>query len=365
MAGRVILFGATGYTGELTARELVAQGTRPILAARSAERVAALADELGGLESAAANIQDPSSIRDLLSKGDALITTVGPFTRMGDPALDAARSAGAHYVDSTGEPAWIRRVFRQTDDLAAAGIAAVPAFGFDYVPGNLAAALALDAASGVPATVDVGYFTRGPVKASGGTMASAGGVLLAPGYQYADGGLRRARAARTDRTFETSAGRRTGISIGGSEHLAVPLIAPAVQNVNVYLGVTAGNTAPLRYGTAALYGATRIPGGTRLLNWALGKALPGSTGGPTEAERARNTSMAVADVFDESGRQLSHVELNGPNPYELTASFLAWAGIVLAADGPATVGAQGPVSAFGLEALRSGCAAAGLRPVNG
>ena len=56
MAGRIVLFGATGYTGDLTARALVAQGAQPVLAARSADRLAALAAELGGLETAVADV---------------------------------------------------------------------------------------------------------------------------------------------------------------------------------------------------------------------------------------------------------------------------------------------------------------------
>ena len=50
MAGRIVLFGATGYTGDLTARALVGRGARPVLAARTEARVRALADELGGLD---------------------------------------------------------------------------------------------------------------------------------------------------------------------------------------------------------------------------------------------------------------------------------------------------------------------------
>ena len=102
--GRVVLFGATGYTGDLTARAMAKRGMRPVLAARRQDAVEALAAELGGLESAVADVADPSSIRALLERGDTLVTTVGPFARWGDAALDAAIDAGAHYIDSTGEP---------------------------------------------------------------------------------------------------------------------------------------------------------------------------------------------------------------------------------------------------------------------
>ena len=114
MAGRIVLYGATGYTGELTARALVARGARPVLAGRTASKLERLAAELGGdLETATADVADPASVRGLVEEGDVLITTVGPFARFGEPAVEAAIDAGATYLDSTGEPAFIRRVFER------------------------------------------------------------------------------------------------------------------------------------------------------------------------------------------------------------------------------------------------------------
>ena len=114
MPGRIVLFGATGYTGRLTAEALVARGDRPVLAGRSAERLArAGRAELGGLETAVADVADPASVRALVEPGDVIVATVGPFARWGDPAVEAAIDAGACYLDSTGEPAFIRRVFER------------------------------------------------------------------------------------------------------------------------------------------------------------------------------------------------------------------------------------------------------------
>ena len=159
--GRVILFGATGYTGELTARAMAKRGMKPLLAARRREAVEALAEELGGLESAVADVSDPSSIRALIQRGDTLVTTVGPFARWGDAALDAAIDAGAYYIDSTGEPPFVRRVFEDAGPRAkASGTVAMTAMGYDWVPGNLTGALALSEAEGAMG-VRIGYFATG------------------------------------------------------------------------------------------------------------------------------------------------------------------------------------------------------------
>src|SRR3954470_24015025 len=169
MAGRIVLFGATGYTGELTARELAGIGERPVLAARSEARVRALAEELGGLEWATADVGRPQSVRALVERGDVLVSCVGPFQRWGAPAVEAAIDAGAHYLDSTGETPFIRRIFEDWGPRAAASdVALMTAMGYDWVPGNLAAALALTDGGANAIKVDVGYFLTGAAGMSGG-----------------------------------------------------------------------------------------------------------------------------------------------------------------------------------------------------
>src|SRR3954454_14691812 len=223
MPGRIVLFGATGYTGDLTARALVARGERPVLAARNAERVGALAEELGGLETAVADVGDPDSVRALVERGDVLISTVGPFSRWGDPAVQAAIAAGAHYVDSTGEAPFIRRVFERFGPGAeAAGCALLTAMGYDWVPGNLAGALALRDAGEAATRVDIGYFARGEMSSdsmSGGTRASAAGVMLERSFAWRGGRIVTTRGADRYRVFDTGASKpRPALPAGSTEH---------------------------------------------------------------------------------------------------------------------------------------------------
>ena len=146
MAARIVLFGATGYTGGRTAQALTDRGARPVLAGRDPGRLGPLAARLGGaagpLETATADVTDTASVRALVGAGDVLVTTVGPFVRLGEPAVTAAVDAGAVYLDSTGEPPFLRRVFEELGPRAErSGAALLPAFGHDYVPGVLAGAL--------------------------------------------------------------------------------------------------------------------------------------------------------------------------------------------------------------------------------
>src|SRR3954454_11347009 len=198
--GRIVLFGATGYTGRLTAEALVARGAKPVRQARSADSLAKLADELGGgLDTAVADVSEPRTVGALVSPGDVMVSTVGPFARWGGPAIEAAIRAGAGYLDSTGESSFIRRVFERYGDLAErSGSGLVTAFGYDWVPGNLAAGLALREAGDAATRVDVGYFNTGRASSgdmSGGTRASAAGAVVAPSFGWRDGRMVTERGA--------------------------------------------------------------------------------------------------------------------------------------------------------------------------
>src|SRR4029079_9790237 len=135
---------------------------RPVLAARTEARVAELAERLGGLEYVRADAMRQNTVFDMVGRGDVLISTVGPFAKWGVPAVRAAVAAGCRYLDSTGEPEFIRRVFEEFGGPAAdSGAALLTAMVYDFAPGALAGALALDAAGEEAARVDVGYYMLG------------------------------------------------------------------------------------------------------------------------------------------------------------------------------------------------------------
>jgi short subunit dehydrogenase-like uncharacterized protein len=357
---RIVLFGATGYTGELTAREMVRRGLRPVLAARTAARVAALAEELGDLEHAVADVDDPSSVAALVGRGDVLVSTVGPFLRWGDPAVEAAIGAGAHYLDSTGEGPFIRRIFEQFGPRAeAAGSGLLTAMGYDWVPGNLAGALALREAGGAARRLELGYFMSGVASAdgmSGGTRASAAGALIEPTYTFRDGQVHTERGARRLRSFDLGDRSAPGISIGSSEQFTLPRLERQLWDVDTYLGWFGPASRPLQVFSLGTELVTKVPGVRAGIAALAGRFVSGSTGGPDAQARAGTRSVIVARACDAAGRELCSVRLEGPNGYDLTAAFLAWGAETAAAGGLQGVGALGPVDGFGLDALEAAAA---------
>ncbi|MGV9410716.1 saccharopine dehydrogenase family protein [Nocardia sp. NPDC003693] len=354
---KIVVFGATGYTGRLTVEALVARGVSPVLAGRNATALEKLAADLGGARTAVADVADPASVRALLEPGDVLVSTVGPFLRYGGPALAAAIDAGAHYLDSTGEGPFIRTVFDHDERARAAGSALLTAFGFDYVPGNLAAGLALASAPGA-VRVDIGYFADNP-RTSGGTRASIAGMLFEPGFALRDGRIVTERSGARLHTFDVAGTARTGVSIPGSEHLALTRSYPGLREAGVYLGLPTLAAQGLRAGSGLIAAAGKVPVLTRGLNGVLARAVQGSTGGPGAESRGRTRTWAVAQARDASGKTAATVTLAGGDPYDFTAAILAWGAQTALEGGLRGAGALGPVDAFGLEALDAAVTAAG------
>jgi short subunit dehydrogenase-like uncharacterized protein len=355
---RIVVFGSTGYTGRLIAERLVAQGVRPVLAGRSASRLSALAESLGGLETLRADVMRKNSVFDLVGADDVLVSTVGPFVKWGEAALRSAVAAGCVYLDTTGEPPFIRRVFEEFGPPAEkSGARLLTAMGYDFAPGALAGALALEEAGGEAVRVDVGYYALGggPTSLSAGTRESLVGVTLDDGHAYRDGRVRGVRSAERVRSFTVAGKSREAISVGGAEHFGLPTSYPGLREVNVYLGWFGSLARPLQAGSLVGSVVRRVPLTTTAMRFA-GERVLGLVSGPEPGTTPGGRSWIAAEAFDARGRQLSEVHLAGVDGYAFTAGFVAWA-----AQQPVSgAGALGPVEAYGLERLEAGAAAAGL-----
>jgi len=365
MAGRIVVFGATGYTGKLVSEALVKRGARPVLAARSQEKLDQLADDLGTgatpLETATADVGEPKSVRALVERRDVLVSTVGPFARWGNAAADAAVDAGALYIDSTGEPAFIRRVFEEYGPRAdRSGTGMITASGYDWVPGNLAGALALREAGDQATRVAVGYFIKGGASMSGGTAASAAGVFLEPSFAYRDGKIVTERSGRRARSFRMNGKEWWGVSVGGTEHFALPRVHPALEEVDVELGWMGSASRLMPVVSAPVELLARVPPAKAGIERLLRTFVKGSTGGPDAEARSKSSSHVVGVAADAEGRDLAEAHLEGVDGYTFTGDFIAWAAAEAATNGFKATGALGPVDAFGLDRLEAGVRDAGL-----
>jgi hypothetical protein len=317
-----------------TAPELSGERARrrggPAAAAAALERAAArLAQQGDGTEheTAGAGTAGPEQLQDLIGAGDVLVSTAGPFMKIGRPAVAAAVDAGAIYLDSSGEPPFIRQVFEEFGPRAEqTGAVLLTAFGYDYVPGNLAEALALQAAGPAPTRVQVGYFVRGNLRkgTSAGTRASVAGGLLEAGYAFRGGRIVTQRPAAHVTSFELDGKKRQTFSIGSSEHFALPRLRPRaagadgipaqapLTDVGVYLGWFGRATRLVRYGSALAAPLSSMPVVRRALDQQA-RRIQRSRAGPRTTDSIRSDVVAVAR--DASGKKLAAVHLIGADPY--------------------------------------------------
>jgi len=369
---RVVLFGATGYTGRLTAEAMVRAGLAPVLAGRHADALVDLTAELAPLAPidaaptwTLADVSEPQFVHALVSgPRDVLVSTVGPFSKFGEPAIEAAVNAGCTYIDSTGEGTFIHRVATEWGPRAeATGARLLTAFGYDYVPGHLAAALAMQKCpvSSV-ARIDIGYFVDGAFGMSSGTKASIAGMAAAPRYAFEAGSLHESRAIPPTTSFASTDGaRRNALAITGSEQFFLPHQYPRVHNIDVFLGWAGKATSALAVGGAATSAITRAPIIGKAAKGALARIDSGVTGtGPSAEQRAKSSCCVIARASDGVGRVLAEAELRGPDPYELTADLLAWAAAMGSTGRINGTGALGPLDAFELVDLKDACARMGL-----
>jgi short subunit dehydrogenase-like uncharacterized protein len=268
----IVVFGATGFTGRYVVERLAARGLPVRAAARNEQKVKQVAARHEGVEWAVADVEDPSSLDAACDGAKILVTTVGPYTWWGHVATEAAIRNKLAYIDITGEPAFVRRVFDEWGPQAAkAGVPMLTAFGYDYVPGNLAAGLALDRAGEDAVRVDVGYFFTGGTSRthknfSAGTLTSLRASSSAKQYRWHNGRIEEERAAKRVLEFDIRGKHRTAISIGSTEHLALPHTYPQLRDVNVGLGWFAKASRAVSLFSAVSDVAGKVPGVNQLLD---------------------------------------------------------------------------------------------------
>ena len=237
----VVVFGATGFTGALTAEYLAAHAppsTRWAIAGRSREKLEALraasspSAEATFRCSITADVGDPASLRAMAESTRVVITTVGPYIHYGEPVVAACAAAGTDYVDLTGEPEFVDLMWlRHHDQARRTGAKLVHSCGFDSIPYDLGALYTVNALpEGVPIKLE--GFVRVGGTVSGGTLHSAVHVMarLRQGRQVAAQRRKRARAARArpaaPRPHGVTAAPRTATSTAGGWALPAPTIDP-------------------------------------------------------------------------------------------------------------------------------------------
>jgi short subunit dehydrogenase-like uncharacterized protein len=356
--GPIAVYGATGYTGRLVAAELVRRGANAVLVGRNAAKLEIVAEDLGGVATRVAPLDDPAALREALKPCAAVISCAGPFAEHGEPVLTAAIDSETHYLDTTGEQRYMRRVFEEFGARAkSTGVALLPAMGFDYAPGDMLTGVT--AASMEPLDELVVAYAVSGFGASRGTLRSVLGALAGGDVEWRDGQLAPAPRTRMAGSFDFGEpiGRQRVIRLPAGEHLTVPR---HVQTHSVRTVLTIATVLPFARLFApaapllmpALGLLVRTPA-KRAIELAIGR-LPE---GPSTEDRRRAQFTVVCETSVGAERQRG--VLRGTDVYGLTARTTVEGALRCAAPGFEAAGALAPSQVF---EPREFLAAVGLEP---
>ncbi|MGP3911703.1 saccharopine dehydrogenase family protein [Nonomuraea sp. 10N515B] len=352
----IVLFGASGFTGALTAAYLAGAappGTRWALAGRDRAKLERLGLDVPVLIADAA---DPAALAELARQTRVLVTTVGPYVTHGEALVAACAEAGTHYLDLTGEPEFVDRTYlRHHDQAARTGAKIVHACGFDSIPWDLGVLHTVSLLpEGVPLAVS--GFLRASGRPSGGTLATAM-TMFGRARQMAEAAAQR-RAAEPRPKGRKVSSAPGGLRYVGGWALPMPTIDPFIVGYSArlldrygpdftYRQHYAVRTLPQAAATAAGAGAFAalavIPPARRLIQSRL---RPGE--GPSPERRAK--SWFKVTFLGQGGGERVVTEVAGGDPgYGETAKMLGESALCLAFDDvPDRAGQLTTASAMGL-----------------
>lgn len=337
--GDFLLYGATGYTGELIARRAAEAGLRPVLSGRNENAVAAIASELG-LPHITADVDDPASLDRAIERVSGahrlVLNCAGPFTRTANQVSDACIRNRVHYLDITGEIGVFEMLARKDGRAKNMDVMLLPGVGFDVVPTDCLAAYV---ARRVPSATRLAIAVHAGSRISRGTALTSLENMGSGGAVRRGGRIERVPGAWKDRFVDFGSGpvRVTSMPWGD---VSTAWHSTGIPDIDVYMAIPAGMRRILRYGRFAMPVISSSP----VRRWLASRVLGGPPG-PTAEHRERGRSRLWAEATDESGKKFA-ARLFGPEGYELTVRT-AMECVSRTLRGGAQPGFQTPSRAFG------------------
>ena len=371
----IVLYGATGFVGKLTAEYLARAGggARIALAGRSTDRLLAVRKTLGEAAQSwpviAADAAQPSTLDEMAARTQVVVTTVGPYNRYGLPLVAACAAAGTDYADLTGEAMFIREAIDLYHKQAADnGARIVHCCGFDSIPSDMSVYALYRAAhdDGAGELADTDFVVRSfSGGLSGGTVASLMDVMDAASR---DAEVRRQLAdpytLSTDRGAEPEFGRQSDQPWGRGGQIAPELAGlwttgfvmasintRIVRRSNALLGWAYGQkfrytehmsvgsspVAPVASAVMAGVGTATMALGSRffraLPRRLVDRIVPKPGTGPSPAARDRGYYRIETYTTTTSGaRYVARMEQQGDPGYKATSVLLGECGLALALD---------------------------------
>lgn len=225
-----MIYGATGYTGELIAREAVKQGLKPVLAGRSAGKLTALAQELG-LQTRIFSLGKAQEVAGHLDGYALLLNCAGPFSATAPTMIEACIQSGTHYLDITGEISVFEHAFTQHWMANEADVVLCPGVGFDVIPTDCVAAFLKDALPDATHLV-LGFDSRSGM--SPGTAKTSIESLGEGGKIRSGGVITSVPLAHGVRRIDFGKGKKLAMTIPWGD-VSTAWFTTGIPNIEVYI----------------------------------------------------------------------------------------------------------------------------------
>ncbi len=333
-----LIYGATGYTGQLIIRRAIHKGLKPILGGRNEEKLQVLAKKYE-LDYFVADINRKDQLSDLVLLADVILNCAGPFIHTYEAILKACLKNKTHYVDITGEIDVFEGIAAMDEEIKEAGVMAMPGAGFDVVPTDCLAAYLksqLPTATHLElAFISVGGgVSHGTAKTMVESMDKGGAVRV-------NGFIEQVPFAHKSKKLKIKKKEYLVAAIPWGD-VSTAYHSTGIKNIEVFTGVTPGMLRGMRLGNSMGWLFKR-----NFMKSFLKKTIDTRPAGPSDNQRKKAKSIVWGKVTDEAGNEREAL-LTTPEGYTLTA--IAAVDIVekiLAGNAP--IGFMTPSKAYGAD----------------
>ena len=287
-----MLYGANGYSGELTARAAAAAGMAPVLGGRSRAALEALGRELK-LETRVVALDSPAALARALEGVSLVLNCAGPFSATARPMIAACLAARAHYLDITGEVDVFELAASLDSQARAAGVVLCPGVGFDVVPTDCVALALAEALPGAT-QLALGFDNASPV--SRGTARTMVEGLGLGGAVRREGKLVRVPLGYKDRRIDFGAGEKVAMTIPWGD-VSTAYRTTGIANIEVYVPISPRRLQQLRRLNYLRF-ALRLGAVQRFLKSRIDAGVPG----PDAALRDRTPTHVWGEARAPDGR---------------------------------------------------------------
>ena len=337
MSSTFLLYGATGFVGDVTARLAMDYGLRPILAGRDAEKLERLATELG-VEYRVSGLDDPGTIDCALKDVTVVLHCAGPYLHTSKPMVDACLRTGTHYLDLAGEIPVYEALAARDKEARARGIMLLPGVGFDVVPTDC---LAVHLKHRLPSAtrLTLGFQSEGPAGLPPGTQRTSIELIPYGNRVRRNGKLERPEQVLKTRMIDFGKGPvRVTLLTWGDVFTAY--YSTGIPNIEDYTELPEATRRQL-----AMFDYLRPLFRLAIMRNFLKR---GVRPGPTAEKRSRTFVHAWGEVEDDQGRKAAS-RLHGPEGGVIWTSRAALAAVKKVLAGNAPPGFQTPALAYGAD----------------